>query len=371
MAPINSPLLSDNLDLERKPPTVPRKSPRNSCSSDDVGFLSKLTKFEMLACQSRNCVSPKVFPAGSLTTNVPADQILGHLRSSSTISLSKCHNSPLQNVTNIDRSHSNTPNRVNNSSGNDNHTDEHRNRIERRTTSHNTSIPNQNQIYNNSKYSFNKNCKLQYNGNNNENNGSQNSMSSKLQENNFDSMSKSFQCQRGSADLNFDKFGNEFDMSQSLIISKTTTEYFQVDKFSSNPNLYSRPSVHGSNHSYNGSISSYSLSSNASIKRIQPPSPAFNRNPKYNNDQKLLYGRIRSPTPNNGSSCSLEELKERELEAENKKKEAQSMKKQAQEDRFREQEIEKQEKVRLEEVLAMCAEYEKQSGHEKPRQPNR
>lgn len=98
------------LQLERKPPVVPRRSPRNSgCCSDDeqANFLGKLTKFEMMARQARaaNCVSPKVFPPGSLTTNVPAEQILGHSRSSSLASLGRSGSaSPFQNLTNLDSS---------------------------------------------------------------------------------------------------------------------------------------------------------------------------------------------------------------------------------------------------------------------------
>ncbi|XP_044016960.1 probable serine/threonine-protein kinase tsuA isoform X2 [Aphidius gifuensis] len=357
MAPISFSLLSsDNIDLERKPPVAPRKSPRSSCSDDEVGFFGKLSKFEMLARQNRNCVSPKVFPAGSLTTNVPADQILGHSRSSSLLTINKYHNSPLQNVTNIDRNRSPiTPN-----------------------SQYHTTIPNQ--IYNNNNSNNNSNTtdlfqkfnKTNYSENNNENNGSQNSLNNKLQNSNYDLMSKSFYCQR-TTDTSYDKFGREFDMSQSLIVTKTTTtmtttnEDLNVDKFGSNPSLYSRQS----NGSFNGSLSSHSISSNTNVTRLQQPSPAFNRNPKYNNEQKKLYGRVKSPTPSNGSGCSLDELRERQIEAELKRKEAENMRIQAQKDRFREQEIEKQEKMRLEEILVMCAEYERQSNQEKPRQPNR
>lgn len=48
---------------------------------------------------------------------------------------------------------------------------------------------------------------------------------------------------------------------------------------------------------------------------------------------------------------------------------------QAQRDRIKEQELEKAEKQRLEEILSMCAEYEKQSQNQdktsKPPTPNR
>ena len=97
--------------LGTKPPVPTRKSPRNSSgtSDDEINFLGKLTKFEMLARQARaNCVSPKVFPSNSLTTNVPADQILGHSRSSSLASLARnSTSSPFQNMTNLDKCQNN------------------------------------------------------------------------------------------------------------------------------------------------------------------------------------------------------------------------------------------------------------------------
>ncbi|KAK0170033.1 hypothetical protein PV328_010646 [Microctonus aethiopoides] len=380
MAPISFSLLQDNSDehLERKPPVAPRKSPRNSCSDDEIGFLSKVTKFEMLARQSRNCVSPKVFPAGSLTTNVPADQILGHSRTPSLTSLTKSHNSPLRNLTNFDRSRSNTPCHGN-SSGNINHIEEHRQRLDSRTPSrsntpnseYHTSTPNHNQIQMYSATeSYVKGYKTQCNENNNENNQLQSGvMSPKFNGNNFDLMSRSLTCQMSS---DFDKFGREFDMSQSLIVAKTTmTEYLQVDKFGSNPNLCNRSSsIYQSNPTINNMHVCQNFGSNPSIKRLQAPSPAFNRNPKYN-EQKRIYGRIKSPTPSVCSSCSLEELQERQADAENKRKEAENKRKIVQEARIQEQEIERQEKIRLEEILAMCADYERQSTLEKPRQPNR
>ncbi|XP_063980545.1 pleckstrin homology-like domain family B member 1 isoform X1 [Diachasmimorpha longicaudata] len=372
MAPISFSLLPENTDLERKPPVAPRKSPRNSCSDEEVGFLGKLTKFEMLARQNRNCVSPKVFPAGSLTTNVPADQILGHSRSPSLISLSKSHNSPLQNLTNFDRSRSNTPNYIGSPSGHLGHGDEHKNRIDSRTPSrsntpncsYHTSTPNHNQIQlYSSTEAYLKTCGPNY-IENNENHGSLN----KFNGNSVDLMSRSLTCQRSS---DYDKFGREFDMSQSLIVAKTTTtEYLQVEQYGSNPNLCSRPSVHGSNGSFNTVSCGQSFGAHFNSKRIQPPSPAFNRNPRYS-EQKRIQGRVKSPTPSVGSGCSLEELRERQIDAENKRKEAECRRKLAQEERVREQEIEKQEKMRLEEILAMCAEYERQSAGEKPRQPNR
>ncbi|XP_076176704.1 uncharacterized protein LOC143151465 isoform X2 [Ptiloglossa arizonensis] len=392
MAPISFSLpenqLQENYHLERKPPVAPRKSPRNSCSDDEIGFLGKLTKFEMLSKQNRNnCVSPKVFPAGAITTNVPADQILGHSRSSSLVSLKNGNNnSPLQNLTNLDRSRSNTPSFNSSSPGHflntsspgncftsssPNHcTDENRQRSDTRTPSRsntpnlqyqNTPITNHNQIqmYSTAE-SYLKSYKPYYRENNNEKNTA----------NQGDLMSRSMTCQR-SNDLD-DLNGPDYDMSQSLIVAKTTTtEYLQLDKYGSNPNICNNPS----NGNYcGGSLRNVTgvqnFGSNPNIKRIQPPSPAFNRNPKYSEPKRGL-GRVKSPTPSIGSGCSLEELRERQIDAENKCREAEHKWKQAQEDRLREQEVERQEKMRLEEILAMCAEYERQSTVEKPRQPNR
>ncbi|XP_024947691.1 pleckstrin homology-like domain family B member 2 isoform X2 [Cephus cinctus] len=377
MAPISF-SLADNLDnhLERKPPVAPRKSPRNSSCSDDEGFLGKLTKFEMLARQNRNCVSPKVFPAGSGTANVPADQILGHSRSSSLASLSKSNIMPYHNLVNLDRSRSNTPSLPYEQSYH--YSSDNRQKIEHiktpsRSNTPNvmqTSTPNYNQIQMYSTANtYLKTYNPHYHENNNENFMSQSMIVPKHSQN-FDLMSRSMICQKSNE---YDKFGREFDMSQSLIVAKTTTEYVQVDKFGSNPNLCNR----GSNTNMNelsinglGPNSSQSFGSNPNVRRIQPPSPAFNRNPKYN-EQKRSYARVKSPTPSTGSGCSIEELRERQADAEHKRKEAENKRKLAQEERLREQEVERQEKMRLEEILAMCAEYEKQSTMEKPRQPNR
>ncbi|XP_017787931.1 PREDICTED: pleckstrin homology-like domain family B member 1 [Habropoda laboriosa] len=401
MAPISFSLpdsqLQENYHLERKPPVAPRKSPRNSCSDDEIGFLGKLTKFEMLSKQNRNnCVSPKVFPAGAVTTNVPADQILGHSRSSSLISLKNANNnSPLQNLTNLDRSRSNTPsfnspspahflntsslNTCFASSSPNHYSDENRQRSDARTPSrsntpnlsYQSTPPNHNQIqmYSTAE-SYLKSYKPYYRDNNNENTQNPHGVTaSKNNVNQGDLMSRSFTCQRSN---NLDDLtGREFDMSQSLIVTKTTTtEYLQLEKFGSNPSICNSPS--------NGNFCGGSLrnvagaqdfGSNPNIKRIQPPSPAFNRNPKY--EPKRSFGRVKSPTPSTGSGCSLEELRERQIDAENKRRDAENKRKLAQEERLREQEVERQEKMRLEEILAMCAEYERQNAVEKPRQPNR
>lgn len=336
MAPISF-SLGENLDnhqLERKPPLAPRKSPRNSYTDDQPeGFIGKLTKFEMLARQGRGvCLSPKVFPAGSGTANVPADQILGYSRSSSLASLQakNQNNNNNNNNGNIDRSRSNTPTVMQQLVPSGNNSDVYGKPI----------------------------CKRIYLENNNENN--------RNEDNRIIGMSQSLVCQRSS---DYDNFGNsrDYDMSQSLIVAKTTTEYFQVEQFGSNPNI---------RESEQQQQQQQTQGANANLqRRIHPPSPAFNRNLKYNEQARRnqpTYGRVKSPTPSIGSSCSIEELRERQADAENKRREAESRRRQAQEERLREQEIERQEKMRLEEILAMCAEYEKQSTADlRPRQPNR
>ncbi|KAL0117330.1 hypothetical protein PUN28_010289 [Cardiocondyla obscurior] len=348
MAPISFALpeqAQENHHLERKPPVAPRKSPRNSCSDDEMGFLSKLTKFEMLSKQSRtNCVSPKVFPAGALTTNVPADQILGHSRSSSLVSLTK---SPVNGYTvngNVDEVCQRSDSRIGTP-----------------TRSNAVTLPcqNQNQIRMYTAETYLKACKP-YHENGNRNARSPPSIVAARSD---DLMSRSMTCESSNE---FDHLvDRSFDMSQSLIVTKTTTtEFLQLEKYGSNPNIgnasagISRPSA------------AQEFGSNSNVKRILPPSPAFNRNPKYS-EQKRVYTKVKSPTPSVGSTCSLEELRERQADAENKRREAETKRKQAQEERLREQEVERQEKMRLEEILAMCAEYERQSTVEKPRQPNR
>ncbi|XP_031778572.1 pleckstrin homology-like domain family B member 1 isoform X2 [Nasonia vitripennis] len=361
-----APMSFESLNGCNKPPAAPpRKSPRNSgCSDEEVNFLGKLSKFEMLARQARaNCVSPKVFPSGSLTTSVPADQILGHSRSSSLVSLGRSSTgSPFQNLTNLDRCQNN---------------DEQKQCSLPITVNRNYS-PNQNAIYqnvgsNNKHHHQQTTCsqqrtwqqqqhhqhqrvpsqELDY-GNNDENRNNvlQNGYS------NEQLMSRSLVCQK-SCELN--QFSREFDMSQSLIVAKTTTctEFLQLEQFGSNPSLPCHRRA-GSCDSQN----TQGFGSHPNIRRIQTPSPAFNRDPKYS-DSRSLYGRIKSPSPapqtaNHKKCYSLEELQE-----------AEGRMRLAQEDRIRDQELERQEKMRLEEILAMCAEYERQSSRAAVEKPQR
>ncbi|XP_014211499.1 putative uncharacterized protein DDB_G0287457 isoform X2 [Copidosoma floridanum] len=351
-----------NQSDHRKPPVVPRKSPRNSnCSDEEVNFLGKLNKFEMLSRQTRtNCVSPKVFPPGSLTTNVPADQILGHSRSSSLASLGRSStSSPFQNLTNFDRYQNNDEPKM----------------CSLPVTINRNHSPSQNSIYanigsqstrnsnndNDSQYS--RSWQQQLLSNQHHDQGRTDSQELILDNENRNNnvlsngngysssdhqlMSQSLICESSS---DFDHFNRDFDMSQSLIVRKktTTTEFLQLEKFGSNPSL----PCHRRTSSYD-SRNSQDFCSQPNIRRIQPPSPAYNRDPKYT-DSKSLYGRINHPmgqqqqqyqamSNHNSSSSSLQgELHQRQI----------------QDSRQRDRELEK---VGLEEILAMCAEYERKS----------
>ncbi|XP_036150633.1 uncharacterized protein LOC105837973, partial [Monomorium pharaonis] len=362
----------ENHHLERKPPVAPRKSPRNSCSDDEMGFLSKLTKFEMLSKQNRtNCVSPKVFPADALTTNVPADQILGHSRSSSLVSLSK---SPANGFTVNGNVESVSQNSIAYHGGTCQRSDSRLSNSATATRSNAVSLQCQshNQIRMYSAEAYLKTCKP-YHENNNKNAQSPSSFgmtSPKIvTARSDDLMSRSMTCQ-SSNDLDH-LVDRDFDMSQSLIVTKTTTtEFLQLEKYGSNPSICNANTSGDAGVGISRPSTAQGFGSNPNVKRILPPSPAFNRNPRYS-EQKRIYARVKSPTPSVGSNCSLEELRERQADAENKRREAETKRKQAQEERLREQEVERQEKMRLEEILAMCAEYERQSTVEKPRQPNR
>ncbi|CAG9816070.1 unnamed protein product [Phaedon cochleariae] len=120
-----------------------------------------------------------------------------------------------------------------------------------------------------------------------------------------------------------------------------------------------------------------SAGKNINVSKLNCPSPNFNRNPG---------GYLRSVTPGPTSnlsrgdgrrSGSLGELTEFGFgdvgeEKGHRKYEAELKRNQAQQDRIKEQEIEKAEQQRLEEILNMCAEYEKQQSEKnKPITPNR
>ena len=64
----------------KKPPLIPRKSPRESLSDDEPpsSIMTKVSKFEYLAAQNfKTSISPKVFSANLVTVNTPAKDVLG------------------------------------------------------------------------------------------------------------------------------------------------------------------------------------------------------------------------------------------------------------------------------------------------------
>lgn len=65
----------------KKPPTVPRKSPRSSYSDEEPSqssIMMKVSKFEYLAAQNmKQSLSPKVFSSNLVTVNMPAKDVLG------------------------------------------------------------------------------------------------------------------------------------------------------------------------------------------------------------------------------------------------------------------------------------------------------
>ncbi|KAL1516913.1 hypothetical protein ABEB36_000745 [Hypothenemus hampei] len=127
-------------------------------------------------------------------------------------------------------------------------------------------------------------------------------------------------------------------------------------------------------------LNNKSVTKNVNVNRIvNAPSPSFNRNPTQ-------YYRSVTPSPMSNNikiehrrSGSVGELPANFVEDINsltsRKHEAEIKRNQAQRDRIKEQELEKVEKQRLEEILNMCAEYERQSHTQseksKPPTPNR
>ncbi|CAH0546228.1 unnamed protein product [Brassicogethes aeneus] len=123
---------------------------------------------------------------------------------------------------------------------------------------------------------------------------------------------------------------------------------------------------------------SSSSNKNINVNRVASPSPSYNRNPT------AQYYRSVTPSPVSNSvnvdhrrSGSLGELTNGGYNIgsneEDRKHEAELRRNQAQQDRIKEQEIGKAEQQRLEEILNMCAEYEKQNqtDKQKPKPPKK
>lgn len=354
---------SDNNDgtaLEKKPPMAPRRSPRDSwgevstsssCASgersEDCCVLGKVSRFELMAHQSRTSAnrlqhfSPKVFPAGCPTANSPASAVLGPSRASPVP-----HASPLANgVTSRSSTpvlgfQSSTPNTYNTPVSNGVSI---RSRSGTPTNMYNASLVN------------------------------------------------------GSAPRSITPvFGNHSSKSIAnrtpVGISRSVTSSPAFDRglqHNLDRSMGSTRSLSGSNEPSPGFGRSSGESGFGSPggfhARLATPSPAFNRNPlpyspgsafrsvtpspprSANLGTSTPVGHRRTMSAGSGdlgdpnlrvsyasSNCSsLEELTARNDELEQKRK-------QAQEARLREQEAEVQERARLEEILNMCAEYERQ-----------
>jgi hypothetical protein len=117
----------------------------------------------------------------------------------------------------------------------------------------------------------------------------------------------------------------------------------------------------------------FNVNKNINLSRALTPSPSYNRNPSpclRNMTPSPVFNNIkteprRSESADELTSCSETVTTQYNSDAEIKRK-------QAQQERVKEQEIEKAEQARLEEILNMCAEYEKQAQCEKNKvTPNR
>lgn len=85
VAPINFEVESNGASpkINKKPPVVPKKSPRESLSDSSgeeppSSIMTKVSKFEYLAAQNlKKSISPKVFSSNLVTVNIPAKDVLG------------------------------------------------------------------------------------------------------------------------------------------------------------------------------------------------------------------------------------------------------------------------------------------------------
>ncbi|KAK9876804.1 hypothetical protein WA026_015042 [Henosepilachna vigintioctopunctata] len=117
---------------------------------------------------------------------------------------------------------------------------------------------------------------------------------------------------------------------------------------------------------------------NINMLRVITPSPSYNRNPgPYHRNtapnpssRHISPGRRRSGSP---ELPTRDNFYDNIVDLNETKNEDEIKRNQVQQDRMKEQELERAEQARLEEILNMCAEYEKQSQNEKnkPITPNR
>ncbi|PNF31831.1 hypothetical protein B7P43_G09261, partial [Cryptotermes secundus] len=347
---------TEGFALERKPPMAPRRSPRDSwgdmsTSSEDGCVLGKVSRFELMAHSQNKGVtnrlqhfSPKVFPAGCPTANSPASAVLGPSRASPVT-----HVSPL---TNGMSGRSSTP--QNSAPSSQTITSVQNGFSSRSRSATPTGLPHTSHMF-----------------------------SSTPLVNGTTARSVTPLCSIHGSKLVTNR--TPVGMSRSV----TSSPAFDRSVHNSDRSMGSTGSLSGSNEP----SSSFTKSSNSSYgpsvgysTRLTTPSPAFNRNPLpyspgsafrsvtpspprstglgasstpvgHRRTLSAGSGDVADPNPRasfTSSNCSsLEELTARNDELEHKRK-------QAQEARMREQEAERQERARLEEILNMCAEYERQ-----------
>ncbi|CAH1966771.1 unnamed protein product [Acanthoscelides obtectus] len=268
----------------KKPPSVPRKSPRESLENSGgeeppSSIAIKVSKFEYLAAQNlKKSISPKVFPANVATVNMPMKDVIGKAPPD----LNRYAKSLPQSALNYwDLNYANKP-------------EEKKKGQEMLTKkSHYVNVTvDEPKNVNNKVIIFENNCP---------------------------------------ANVNFDF--NDLN-------NKTS-----------------------------------SMNKNINLNKMNMPSPNFNRNP-------VVYRSVTPSLPSKATkseyrrSGSLGELNVTCTEGEQavqRKYEAELRRNQAHQERVKEQEIEKAEQQRLEEILNMCVEYEKQTQYEKnkPVTPNR
>lgn len=275
----------------KKPPAVPKKSPRESYSdsgSEEIpsSIMTKVSKFEYLAAQNlKKSISPKVFTSSAVTVNTPAKDVLG--KSPPDLhNLAK--NLPQSALNYSELNHNNEKQKVK----------------VRDWPLFGKKSPQYVNVELNDAKNINNRVIIYENG-------------IKPQNINID---------EGSENINKTSSGSKNINTQKVIIPSPG--------YDRNPGPYNR-----------------SVTPSPVHKNLK----AIHR--RSNSLDQLINGSIYDNT---------EELHERKKEAEIKRN-------QAQQDRIKEQELEKAEQARLEEILNMCAEYEKQSQNDKnkPVTPNR
>ncbi|VEN37008.1 unnamed protein product [Callosobruchus maculatus] len=272
----------------KKPPSVPRKSPRESLDSSGgeeppSSIATKVSKFEYLAAQNlKKSISPKVFPANVATVNMPMKDVIGKAPPD----LNRYAKSLPQSALNY-------------------------------------------------------------------------------------------------WELNYTNKPQEKKQGQE-VFSKKSSHYVNVavdeTKNVNNKVMIFENNIPANNQNVNFDFNDLnnktaSMNKNINLSKMNMPSPNFNRNPVvYRSVTPSLPSKItKSEHRRSGSLGELNVTCTEGEQAAQRKYDAELRRNQAHQDRVREQEIEKAEQQRLEEILNMCVEYEKQTQYEKnkPVTPNR